>query len=186
MSWDSEVAACLQRRALRAIAGAGAMGVALALASGPASALAAPAGQARPGQVQHWGAFIGGINPFRPVDVKLSPASVALPGRITEIGASNSTQYALLGNGSLYAWGVGTRGQLGDGSRRNSLARPVRVRFPSGVKIASIPVDVMPYDTALAVDTTGHVWGWGLNSFGQLCLGTGPPTLSPSSCPSPV
>jgi alpha-tubulin suppressor-like RCC1 family protein len=143
----------------------------LALASGPASALAAPGGQARPGQVQHWGAFIGGINPFRPVDVKLSPVSLALPGRITEIGASNSTQYPLLANGSLYAWGVGTRGQLGDGSRRNSLARPVRVRFPSGVKIASIPVDVMPYDTALAVDTTGHVWGWGLNSFGQLCLG---------------
>ena len=171
MRSDSKVAACLQRGALRAIAGACAMVMPFALAGAPASVLAAPAGQAGQGQVRHWGAFIGGVNPFRPVDVKLSPVSLTLPGRITAIGTSNSTLYALLADGSLYAWGLGTRGQLGNGSRRNSLTRPVRVRFPAGVKIASVPIDVMPYDTALAVDTTGHVWGWGLNSFGQLCLG---------------
>jgi alpha-tubulin suppressor-like RCC1 family protein len=39
------------------------------------------------------------------------------------------------------------------------------------VRIAWIPTDVMPYDTALAVDTTGHVWGWGDDAIGELCLG---------------
>jgi len=158
--------ACRDRKTLLAVVGICTMIVPCAVTYGPASAQAATAGR-----IQHWGAYIGGINPFRPVDVKLSPVSLTLPGRIREIGTSNSTEYALLANGSLYAWGLGTRGQLGDGSRRNSFTRPVRVRFPSGVRIASIPIDVMPYDTALAVDTSGHVWGWGLNSFGQLCLG---------------
>jgi alpha-tubulin suppressor-like RCC1 family protein len=39
------------------------------------------------------------------------------------------------------------------------------------VRIASIPADVMPYDTGLAVDTRGNVWGWGDNGGGELCLG---------------
>jgi alpha-tubulin suppressor-like RCC1 family protein len=166
----------LTRKSWPAIAGACAIATPFAL--GASSAQADPGqpgqiqpGQIQPGQIQHWGAFIGGINPFRPVDVKLSPVSLTLPGRIAEIGTSNSTEYALLTDGRLYAWGLGAHGQLGDGLRRNSFTRPVRVRFPAGVKIASIPIDVMPYDTALALDSTGHVWGWGLNSFGQLCLG---------------
>jgi len=121
-------------------------------------------------QVEHWGTFFGasrGVN----YDTTTVPAAVTLPGQVAEIGTSNSTEYALLTNGRLYAWGLGTVGELGDGGRSNSFTTPVLVRFPRGVKIASIPTDVMPYDTALAVDTTGHVWGWGVNGGGELCLG---------------
>jgi alpha-tubulin suppressor-like RCC1 family protein len=39
------------------------------------------------------------------------------------------------------------------------------------VTIASLPTDAMPYNTGLAIDTTGQAWGWGDNSAGQLCLG---------------
>ncbi len=131
----------------------------------------ASASPAAGGTIKHWGAFFGGpILPF-PYDLQRSPVALGLPGRIAEIATSNSTQYALLANGSVYAWGLGNRGQLGDGSTENSFTRPVRVRFPAGVKIASIPIDVMPYNTALAVDTTGRVWGWGYNNVGELCLG---------------
>src|SRR5487761_1400907 len=120
--------------------------------------------------VLHWGSFFGGA--AGNFGTTTSPAVMTLPGTVAEVGTSNSTQYALLADGSLYAWGLGTQGQLGDGSRETSLARPVRVRFPPGVKIASVPADAMPYDTALAVDTAGRVRGWGDNGGGELCLGS--------------
>jgi alpha-tubulin suppressor-like RCC1 family protein len=120
--------------------------------------------------VRHWGAFFGGAKSVN-YDLATSPAAVTVPGIVVQIGTSNSTQYALLSDGSLYAWGLGTLGQLGDGRGENSFTRPVRVRFPAGVKIASIPDDAMPYDTGLAVDTKGNVWGWGHNGGGELCLG---------------
>lgn len=119
--------------------------------------------------VQHWGSFFGGAKGN--FDIEKSPVTVTLPGTVAEVGTSNSTEYALLTSGSLYAWGLGTQGQLGDGLRVNSFTGPVRVHFPAGVKIASIPGDVMPYDTGLAVDTRGNVWGWGDNGGGELCLG---------------
>jgi len=122
--------------------------------------------------VEHWGSFFGeGRNGKGHFGTVTSPAAVTMPGTVAEVGTSNSTQYALLTNGSLYAWGLGTHGQLGDGGRENSFSKAVRVRFPAGVKIASIPTDVMPYNTGLAVDTEGYAWGWGGNGGGELCLG---------------
>ena len=119
--------------------------------------------------VEHWGALFGGTKGF--FGRALSPAVVTLPGTVAKVGSSNSTEYALLTNGALYAWGLGTQGQLGNGRDQNSASTPVRVRFPAGVKIASIPTDVMPFDTGLAVDTHGRAWGWGHNGGGELCLG---------------
>lgn len=130
-----------------------------------------PTVRERASTIKHWGSFFGG-KPGTTYDLQTSPVAVTLPGPVAEVGSSNSTEYALLQDGRLYAWGLGTEGQLGDGRRGNSFVKPVRVRFPAGVKIASIPTDVMPYDTALAVDTTGHAWGWGKNAYGELCLGT--------------
>jgi alpha-tubulin suppressor-like RCC1 family protein len=122
-----------------------------------------------PSTVEHWGSFFGARKNVN-YDLAASPAALTLPGTVAEIGTSNSTQYALLTNGSLYAWGLGNEGQLGDGSYANSFTTPVRVRFPRGVKIASIATDAMPFDAALAVDTNGNVWGWGQNGQGELCL----------------
>ena len=40
----------------------------------------------------------------------------------------------------------------------------------------------MPFDGALAIDSQGHVWGWGLNAIGDLCL-SGLTELRPSELP---
>jgi alpha-tubulin suppressor-like RCC1 family protein len=149
----------------------------------PADAQARAAHAASSRTVRHWGTFFGGTNTFTPEDMTTSPASLSLPGSVAEVATSNSSQYALLTNGSVYAWGLGNAGQLGDGSTGNSFTTPVKVRFPAGVKIASLPIDVMPFDTALAVDTKGHVWGWGDNQGGELCLGNHNKHLTPVRLP---
>jgi alpha-tubulin suppressor-like RCC1 family protein len=138
-------------------------------AGGPSSPTSRPAEPKTTSTVRHWGSLFGG--PVGNFDIEKSPATVTVPGTVAKVGTSNSTQYALLTDGLLYAWGLGTQGQLGDGGRLSSFAEPVQVRFPAGVRIASIPADVMPYDTGLAVDTRGNVWGWGDNFGGELCLG---------------
>jgi alpha-tubulin suppressor-like RCC1 family protein len=119
--------------------------------------------------VERWGSFFADGTPN--TDTAVRPVKVTLPGTVAQVGSSNSTEYALLTNGRLYAWGLGAQGELGNGAMTNSPNRAVRVVFPAGVKIAYIPTDVMPYDTALAVDTKGQAWGWGDNAFGELCLG---------------
>jgi|HubBroStandDraft_4_1064222.scaffolds.fasta_scaffold05314_6 alpha-tubulin suppressor-like RCC1 family protein len=130
--------------------------------------------------VKYWGTFadVGAV-----AGMKLKPFPVKLPGRVAEIGSSNSTVYALLTNGSVYAFGLGSHGQLGNGTTSNALRTAVRVKFPAGVKIRSIPIDVMPYDVGLAIDTRGYVWGWGTDRFGALCLGSRRQFLRPVRLP---
>jgi alpha-tubulin suppressor-like RCC1 family protein len=130
---------------------------------------------------RHWGSFFGNTN--GDADTHWWPATVHLPGRIAQVASSNSTEYALLTNGSLYAWGLGSQGELGDGGTGNSFEKPVLVRFPARVKIASLPADAMPYDTGLALDTRGRAWGWGNNAGGSLCVGTTRTYLTPIELP---
>lgn len=147
--------------------------VPLVLAGGSASAQQPASGR----RVVFWGSFAGSSSRH------LSPVTVTLPARVVEVGTSNSTVYALLASGSVYAWGTGTRGQLGDGRSANSFTNPVRVRFPAGVTIASIAVNSDPWDTALAIDTTGHAWGWGANGSGDLCRGNATEYRTPVRLP---
>jgi alpha-tubulin suppressor-like RCC1 family protein len=166
-----------------AAAGLSATILLLAFQEIPADAQSRAAHAATSRTVRHWGTFFGGTNTFTPEDMNTSPVSLTLPGSVAEVATSNSSQYALLTNGSVYAWGLGNAGQLGDGATGNSFTKPVKVRFPAGVKIASLPIDVMPFDTGLAVDTKGHVWGWGDNQGGELCLGNHNKHLTPVRLP---
>lgn len=99
-----------------------------------------------------------------------TPEEVAgITGNVVQIATSNSDGYALTSRGAVYGWGVNSYGELGDGKKSPYEARAVMVVFPAGVRIVSLP-DPMPFDAGLAIDSTGHVWGWGLNGDQDLCL----------------
>jgi alpha-tubulin suppressor-like RCC1 family protein len=93
-------------------------------------------------------------------------------GTVVQISTSDSASYALTRNGTVWAWGVGQFGALGNGTTPVFVGKPVRVHFPAGVKIKSLP-SPMPYDAGMAIDTSGHVWVWGSNYGFPLCLSGG-------------
>jgi alpha-tubulin suppressor-like RCC1 family protein len=100
------------------------------------------------------------------------PKTVAgITGKVVQIATSNSDGYALTSSGAVWAWGVASYGELGDGATPPYSTAAVRVRFPAGVKIRRL-ANPMPFDGALAIDTRGHVWGWGFDADGDLCLTT--------------
>ena len=132
--------------------------------------------------VYHWGAFFGDKSSSSDDELTM-PTAITLSRAVKQVATSNSTEYALLTNGTVYAWGEGGQGQLGNGSSTDSPDTPVKVKFPSGVVIKSLATDAMPIDTALAIDSHGHAWGWGWDSFGQLCLGNKQEYLEPVEVP---
>jgi alpha-tubulin suppressor-like RCC1 family protein len=155
------------KKLLTAVSGLCVAGAAVVTMGGPAQGSTG-------GTIESWG--------YYDTIEYLAPTALHLPAPVAEVGSSNSTQYALLTNGTVYAWGGGTDGQLGNGGTANSTV-PVQVTFPFGVKIASIPADVMPYSSAFAVDTEGHVWAWGLNAGGEFCLGNTKEYTTPVELP---
>ena len=104
-----------------------------------------------------------------------------ITGTVIQIATSNSDGYALTSAGTVWAWGVGSYGELGDGTTSSYVTRAVKVSFPAGVKITALP-NPMPFDAALAIDSLGRAWGWGLNADGDLCL-SGLTELRPSRIP---
>ena len=98
------------------------------------------------------------------------PVQVSLPNgvTITNIAGGVSYSLALASNGTVWAWGDNTAGELGNGTNTDSNI-PVQVSLPSGVTITNIACGVF---FGLALASNGAVWAWGNNYYGQLGNGT--------------
>src|SRR3954470_18380831 len=72
----------------------------------------------------------------------------------------------LLTNGTVWTWGTGAHGELGNGTTGFSYT-PVQVTGLSNVAAIS-----SGWKHTLALKTNGTVWAWGLNSHGELGDGT--------------
>jgi alpha-tubulin suppressor-like RCC1 family protein len=95
------------------------------------------------------------------------------------LSAGNSHSLALRTDGSVWAWGVNSEGQLGNGTLTLGNV-PVRVTGLPVIKAISAGRN---HSLALGVD--GTVWAWGQNSFGQLGDGTTTRRLLPVSVTIP-
>ncbi len=92
------------------------------------------------------------------------------------IVAKNGQTLAILANSSLWAWGNGQWGQLGNWSRSSSTT-PIAITLPSGAKAASVASGGF---TSYAIDTSGRLWPWGRSDDGQLGTGDSAPfSLTP-------
>jgi alpha-tubulin suppressor-like RCC1 family protein len=118
--------------------------------------------------VYRWG-VVGSQGKIATLELRTPTAVAGMTGTVVQIATSNSDGYALTSTGQVYAWGVNSYGELGDGQLTPYETRAVRVDFPARVKVAALP-DPMPFDAGLAIDSTGHAWGWGLDGAHDLCL----------------
>jgi alpha-tubulin suppressor-like RCC1 family protein len=104
----------------------------------------------------------------------------SMPGDVLQLVTTNSNTYYRLSDGSVWALGSDGEGELGNGTIASGWAKtPTRVDFPAKVTITSLAT-VGPDGTEMAIDSLGNVWGWGWNSFGQLCLGNKTKQLKPT------
>lgn len=105
-------------------------------------------------------------------------------GAITSMVTTNSNIYVLNTLGQVWAAGGNTEGQLGNGHKTATgythKFEEVNITFPptdqndSIVKLASVGPDF----TMMAISKNGYVFGWGWNSYDQLCE-TRTPQLNP-------
>ncbi|MFA7158846.1 MAG: hypothetical protein WC299_06035 [Kiritimatiellia bacterium] len=106
-----------------------------------------------------------------PVQV-LGPGAKGFLTDIIAIAAGTRHNLALRKDGTVWAWGSNSAGQLGDGTMRNSLA-PVQVNDVDGngflTDVRSISAGTA---SSLALIGDGTVRAWGNNSFGQIGDGT--------------
>ncbi|MGH8987495.1 MAG: RCC1 domain-containing protein [Acidimicrobiales bacterium] len=118
--------------------------------------------------VYRWG-VVGNRGAITQLERDTPTAIAGIKGNVVQIATSNSDGYALTSTGAVYGWGVNSYGELGDGHLTPHETKAVKVAFPAGIKITLL-ANPMPFDAGLAIDSTGHVWGWGLNYDGDLCL----------------
>ena len=129
------------------------------------------------GQVYTWGDNRVGELGDGTTDNSSAPVqAVGLNDVVQVDGSFGSTpdfcySLALTSSGQVYAWGNNRSGQLGNGTQSN-MSSVTNAVVPGPVLGLTDVVQVSAgYDFALAVTSSGKVYAWGSNQYGQLGLG---------------
>ncbi len=93
---------------------------------------------------------------------------------IAHVAAGRDASYAVATDGRVFAWGSNALGEVGDGTTQRRL-RPVPV-----LGLPPTIVEVAPgRNHVLAVSSSGALWAWGDNAYGQVGDGTTQRRLAP-------
>ncbi len=101
------------------------------------------------------------IDRLTPVPVK-GPGGIGQFTGISAVAAGIQSNLALKTDGTVWAWGGNSFGELGDGTTQGR-ATPVRVGTLTGVTAIACG-----QDHGLALKSDGTVWAWGRNKWGEL------------------
>ena len=125
------------------------------------------------GTVLGWGINTWGqLGRGTTTSVAQSPAVISSFGDVVAISANGdangATSFALKSDGTLWGWGHGTYGKLGDGSTttHNQLS-PHQVTAGSGVFVA-VAAGVNHTVAIKTISSVNSVWTWGLRTSGAL------------------
>ena len=91
----------------------------------------------------------------------------ALPSAAVQIAAGSSSSYAMLVDGSVWAWGSNEYGRLGDGTSTDRLS-PVRIEGYGADTAMRLPPGGVAARTMFVVAADGTAMGSGSNYRGQL------------------
>ena len=95
-------------------------------------------------------------------------------GNARAIAAGNTHTTSVRNDGTVWTWGLGSQGQLGDGTSGTAL-NPVRAITPlqvPGIDGVEAVEDSTGFGFVLTLKSNGTVWGWGNNFNAQLGDGT--------------
>jgi alpha-tubulin suppressor-like RCC1 family protein len=123
----------------------------------------------RHGAAWVWGADAG---PRAGLPVTAEPTAATMPSGVlfTDISTNDGYILALDQSGHLWSWGDADGFFLTTTTAPSGEQRPVEVPAPGNVTFKAISVGS---NVALAVDSSGHLWSWGVNDEqGDLGLGT--------------
>jgi alpha-tubulin suppressor-like RCC1 family protein len=143
------------------------------------------------GSVIGWGRDAHGqpADPASPKRVFTTPLSLELPGSALQVALGDSSQYALLEDGTVVSWGTNDEGQLGNGpmgasgeSGRYPKPSPTPVKVTGLSGIIQIAAGMKH---AIALRRDGTVWAWGRRSNGEIGDGApgGLPAVGPTRVP---
>lgn len=99
-----------------------------------------------------------------------TPVEVQGLDQVKGIGHGSYHALAVRSDGTVWAWGANDSGQLGDGTKTDSLA-PVQVKLPGSEPLRQAKAVTGALFTSYAVKDDGTVWAWGGAASGMLGIG---------------
>jgi len=114
------------------------------------------------------------VNKSAPVQV-LGVSGIGFLSEVASVGAGSLHSLVIKTDGSVWAWGRGTNGQLGNDNIL-SQSFPIQAMIKSDTLsdfngVASLSKGTYNFHT-MAVKSDGTVWAWGKNDYGQLGNGS--------------
>ena len=108
-----------------------------------------------------------------------STANALLPVRVTgmysgviDVAAGGSHSLALRSDGTVWSWGNGSTGRLGDGyTGSTNISFPVRVSVATGMTTSGVTAVEAGANHSFAI-RNGELWAWGGNGSGRLGIGS--------------
>lgn len=122
------------------------------------------------GALWSWGDnYFGSLGNGENRTLELAPVRVSEMDSILSVAAGSSHALALDPEGTVWSWGYGNQGQLGDGTSGFGAERAVPAPVDGLTDVVQIAAGG---DSSFAVKRDGTVWAWGRNTDGQLGDGT--------------